>query len=83
MLSYTIILVTSVCGLFGAPVWTVVPAAVALSSLSYARHMALFRRAGDLGMQQEIDQTLVVSLFNSLLAAAAAFGLGVVLRVLS
>lgn len=83
MLSYTIILVTSGCGLFAAPAWTVVPAAVALSSLSYARHILLFRRAGDLGMQQEIDQTLVASLFNSLLASAAAFGLGTALRVLS
>ena len=59
MLSFTIILVTSVCGLFGAPAFTIVPAAVALSSLSYAKHISLFSRAGDLGMQNEIDQTLV------------------------
>jgi hypothetical protein len=83
MLGYFTILVAAVCGLAGAPAWTVIVAAIALSSISYARHIPLFRRAGNLGMQDAIDQTLVASLFNGLLAAVAAFVLGTVLRVLS
>ena len=83
MLSYCTILVAAVCGLVGAPLWSVVVAAIALSSISYTRHTPLFRRAGELGMQDAIDQTLVSSLTNSLLASAAAYGCGVALRVLS
>lgn len=83
MLGYCTILVAAVCGLIGAPLWSVVVAAIALSSISYARHTPLFRRAGELGMQDAIDETLVVSLFNGLLAAGAAFGCGAALRVLA
>jgi hypothetical protein len=83
MLGYLTILVSAVCGLAAAPAWSVGIAAIALSSISYARHQSLFRRAGDLGMQDAIDQTLVASLINGLLAATAAYGCGVVLRVLS
>ncbi len=83
MLGYLTILVCALCGLAAGPVWSAVIAGVALSSISYARHQALFRRAGDLGMQSAIDQTLVTSLINGLLAAGAAYGCGVALRVLS
>ena len=83
MLGYLTILVAAVCGLAGAPLWSVVVAAIALSSISYARHVALFRRAGDVGMQSAIDETLVASLLNGLLAAGAAFGCGAALRILS
>jgi hypothetical protein len=83
MLGYFTILVSALCGLAGAPAWSVLVAAIALSSISYARHMPLFRRAGDLGMQDAIDQTLVASLLNALLAAGAAYGCGVAFRVLS
>jgi hypothetical protein len=69
--------------LLAFPAWTVLLAAVALATISYARHQSLFRQAGDLGMQDAIDQTLVASMINALLASAAAYGCGVVLRVLS
>jgi hypothetical protein len=68
-------------GLLGLPAWIVALAAVGLATVSYVRHLPLFRRAGDLGMQGAIDQTLIASLINGLLAAA--YGCGVVLRVLS
>jgi hypothetical protein len=83
VLGYFTILVAAVCGLAGAPAWTVIVAAIALSSISYARHTPLFRRASALGMQDAIDQTLVASLFNGLLAAAVAIGFGSLLRVLA
>jgi hypothetical protein len=83
LLGYFTILVVAACGLMDAPLWSVVVAAIALSAISYVRHVPLFRRAGDLGMQEAIDQTLVASLLNGLLAAAAAYGCGVALRVLA
>lgn len=82
MLGYCTILVSALCGLAGAPAWSVLVAAIALSSISHSRHMPLFRRAGDLGMQDAIDQTLVASLVNGLLAAGAAYGCGLLLRIL-
>ena len=83
MLGYLTILISAVSGLVAAPAWLVVMGALALSSISYARHHLLFRRAGDLGMQDAIDQTLIASLCNGLLAAGAAYGCGAAHRVLS
>ena len=83
MLAYFAILISAICGLTAAPVWSVIIAAIALSSISYARHQSLFGRAGDLGMQRAIDATLLASLFNGVLAAAAAYGCGVALRFLA
>ena len=83
MLAYFAILISAMCGLAAAPLWSVIIAAIALSSISYARHQSLFRRAADLDMQQAIDQTLVASLFNGVMAVAAAYGCGVALRFLA
>lgn len=83
MLAYFVILASAICGLAGAPAWSAIIAAIALSSISYARHQSLFRRAGELDMQQAIDQTLISSLINSLVAAAAAYGCGVALHFLA
>jgi hypothetical protein len=77
------ILLVVFCGLVAAPMWSVLVAAIALASLSYARHFVLFRRAADLGMQDEIDRTLLGSLVNALAASAVAYSCGMVLRVLS
>ena len=83
MLGFLAILAVGLCGLLAAPAWTVLLAAVALATISYARHQMLFRRATDLGMQDAIDQTLLASLLNGLLAGAAAYGCGAVLRFLA
>ena len=83
MLALICILTVSLCGLLAAPAWSVPVAGLALATVSYARHHVLFRRAADLGMQAEIDQTLVGSLINGLAASAVAYGCGVVLRFLS
>lgn len=83
MLAYFVILASGMCGLANAPAWSAIVAAIALSSISYARHQSLFRRAGELGMQQAIDQTLFSSLINSLAAAAVAYGCGAALRYLA
>ncbi len=83
MLPMLPIFLAGLSGLLALPTWTVLPAATGLATISYARHASLFRRAGDLGMQHAIDQTLVSSLFNGVLASGMAYGCGVALRVLS
>ena len=83
MLGFLTILAVALCGLAAAPVWTVAVSAMALMSVSYARHHILFRRAADFGLRQETDQTLAASLVNALLASVAAYGCGAVLRFLS
>lgn len=83
MLGLLAILAVAVCGLAAAPVWSVLIGAIALATASYARYQALFRRAADLGMQEEIDHTLFGSLLNGIAASVAAYGFGAVLRFLS
>jgi hypothetical protein len=83
MLGLLPLLVVALCGLTAAPAWSIALSALALASISYARHHTLFRRAADLGLQDAIDQTLIRSLANGLLASATAYGCGVVLRFLA
>lgn len=83
MLGLLSLFAVALCGLTGVPVWSVPISALALASISYARHHLLFRRAADLGLQDAIDQTLVRSLANGLVASAAAYGCGAALRFLS
>lgn len=83
MLGLLPLLAVALCGLTAAPVWCVPVAALALASISYARHHMLFRRAADLGLQDAIDQTLVRSLANGLVASAAAYGCGAAFRFLA
>jgi hypothetical protein len=83
VLGFLAIMAAAFCGLAGAPIWAVPVAAISLASLSYARHYFLFRRAANVGMQDAIDQTLVRSLLNALVASTMAYGCGLVFRVLS
>ena len=83
VIAFTSIMVVTFCGLAAAPMWSVPVAALALATISYARHHLLFRRAADLGLQNQIDQTLLRSLLNGLVASTAAYGCGAALRFLS
>ena len=83
MLGLLSLLAVALCGLAAAPIWSVPAAALALASISYARHHALFRRAADLSLQDAVDYTLVRSLANALVASAAAYGSGAGLRFLA
>ena len=83
MLAFLSILVLAICGLAAAPVWSVVVGSITLATISYSRNQLLFRRASDLGLQDEIDSTLVASLANAFVACSMAFGCGAALRYLS
>jgi hypothetical protein len=83
VLGFLAIMAVALCGLAGAPAWTVPVAAISLASVSYARHHLLFRRAANAGMQDAIDQTLTQSLLHALIASTMAYGCGWVFHVLS
>ena len=83
MLGFLALLTVALCGLAAAPIWSLAVAAIALTSISYARYQVFFRRAADLGLRQTADQTLIASLLNGLLASGAAYGCGAALRFLS
>lgn len=83
MLGFVAINATILCGLTAAPLWTVAASTLALASFSYGRHVLLFRRAADLGLQDGVDQTILGSLVNCLAASAMAYGSGAVFRYLS
>ena len=77
------IFLVALCGLAAAPMWSVPVGALVLATISYTRHHILFRRAADLGLQDAIDQTLLGSVLNGLVASTAAYGCGAALRFLS
>lgn len=83
MLGFLAIFIVAFCGLVAAPLWSIPAGAVALASVSYARHHGLFSRAANLGLQEMIDETLLQSLLNGLMASAMAYGCGAALRYLS
>src|SRR5262245_37369311 len=83
VLAFLSILLVAFCGLAAAPIWSVLIAAIALATISYARHHLLFRQAADLDLQVQIDYTLIGSLVNGLAASTVAYGCGAVLRFLS
>jgi hypothetical protein len=83
MLGFVCILSVALCGLVAGPTWSIAASAIALASVSYARHHPLFGRAAELGLRDAVDQTLVGSLLNGLVASMAAYGCGAALRYLS
>jgi hypothetical protein len=80
MLAYLAILIVSIAGFAGAPLWAVILGAVGLASLSYAEHYRLYQRNSDLGFTELVDTTLLASLLNAFAAAAMAYGAGAALR---
>ena len=83
VLAFVTILAVALCGLAGAPAWSVLVAAISLASVSYARHYMLFRRAAAPGLQDAIDHTLIRSLVNAVIASTMAYGCGLAFRFLS
>jgi hypothetical protein len=83
VLSYLTIFAASLCGYASIGIWSVGAATVALASLSYTEHYGLYRRGAELGLFRQIDATLLSSLFTALCGTAAAYGFGVVVRLVA
>ena len=81
LLSYSAILVASLCGYAGLPVWVIGAATIALASLSYAENYFLYRRGAIVGLFGLMDTTLLRSVFNAFCASATAYAFGAIVRL--
>lgn len=74
---------TAAAGSFGVAWWVAVPLCVAgLSISSLPKYVRLWPKAFDLGAEVVLWRTVGLSALGTVAASGAAFGLGVVLRVL-
>ena len=62
--------------------WAIAIATLGLLALSYQERQGLFRRATELGLHDAAETTLLGSLFNALCATSAAYGFGLLLRII-
>ena len=78
---FWLLVAAALSALAGVAWWVVVPLVMAgLSVSSLPKYIELWPRARGVGAEREWWKTVVLSLFNTLGAACAAFGLGVVVR---
>ena len=82
MLAYLSILTASITGLAGGPPWVIAVTAIMLSSLSYIRYGHLYGRGLEAGLFSTVDQTMLASICNAVVAASAAYGFGCLLRAI-
>lgn len=81
MIAYLAIVATSFAAYFGAPVWTVVPAALVLLSLSLLEQRKLQANFASLGTYQPLTTAALQSAIHAVAAGGAAYVLGAVCRV--
>ena len=70
-MDYLTLSVVALAGYAGAPAWAIAAATIALASLSYAKHHLLYRRGADLGLSDQMDATMLSSVFNAFAASPA------------
>ena len=83
MLAFLAILAAGLCGYANAPALSWPAASIALASLSWAEHYLLIRRGIEAGLNTEIDDTLLRSFFNAVVATGACYWFGVTVRMVS
>ena len=81
MLGFLAIFGAAVGGYAGMPPWVIAASAIALASLSYAEHYRLYRRGQELGLTDILESTMLRSVFNALVAAGGAYGVGWLFRL--
>jgi hypothetical protein len=82
LLGYLAILGASLAGYAGVGAWIIAVAAIALAALSRAEHGVTYERGRELSLHGVIDSAIVRSLFNGTVASAAAYGFGLVMRII-
>jgi hypothetical protein len=80
MLAYLTILGASVAGFAGGPPWLIAVTAMMLSSLSFLKYGHIYERGRDTGFFALVDEAVVRSFFNAVVATSSAYGLGWLLR---
>jgi hypothetical protein len=83
MLGFLTLMAVALCGYVHGPVWVVAPGALALASLSYARHIRVYERGQELGQIALLNSALTKGLALSAGAAAISYSAGLLLRTLS
>ena len=81
MMACATILTTAVLGYVGAPWWTALVGALALTALSYLELSALRGRLTSVGGGYLFDAAVQARAGHSLLAAAAAYGWGALVKL--
>lgn len=82
MIGFLIIFGSTLAGYSGTGPWVVGLAGLGLLAISYAERQGLIRRATELGAAAMAERSLLGSLFNAVCATGAAYGFGVMLRLL-
>lgn len=82
MLAYLALLGCAVAGFSGMPPYAIAACAIALASISYAEQASLYRRGQSLGHARVVEFVVLKSFFNALMASGAAYGGGLLLRLL-
>ena len=83
MLDFLIIFAAALSGFVHAPVWVVAVAAGGLFAMSYWRHADVYERGMGLGLVGLMQATAWRSGMHAVVACAAAFGGGAVIRFFS
>ena len=81
MLGFLAIFGAAMAGYAGSQPWVIAGAAIALMSLSYAEHYALYRQAQERGEAELLQSVTLGSAFNALAATSLAYGCGLFLRL--
>jgi hypothetical protein len=82
LLGYLAILSASLAGYAGVGAWIIAMAAIALAALSRAEHGVTYERSQELSVQGIVTSAIARSMLNGIVASAAAYGFGWVMRVI-
>jgi hypothetical protein len=81
-LGYFAIFGSSLAAYAGVGPWVIAAAAIALAALSRAEHEYTYERGRQLGGYAIVDSAMLRSLLNGLMACAAAYSFGCLMRII-
>jgi len=82
MLGYLAIFGAAMGGYAGGPPWIIAAAAIALMAISYSEHHQFYKRGQELGMTALLENTILRSAANAIIAAGSAFAFGWLFRLI-
>ena len=79
-MTYWTLFIVAIAGYGGLPPWAIGVGTIALASLSYARHYLLYRRGAEFGLLDQMDTTMLSTVFNACAGSGMAYGAGFIVR---
>ena len=76
MVGYTFVIIAALCGLAGAPIWSVLLVATALTLTSAPKHRQLAVRYSQLGAARVFGTSFIMILSNNFVFCLISYGLG-------